>query len=212
MVQELLNCHTILHYIRFVFSAISYTYSCGLLFIRSIVHIVTSKTKSVAAALPVAGWLVAGWHTGAGPRHCWKSAQKRSDPRPANMWPVWSPRPGGRGKHHNLRPQHSNLRPQLDRTSVGGDIVPLVSWQQIFLLLSSNIFACMVWHGGSCRLSGCEGCWWQQGNCKYLFVKSRTGAHLMIGIMGWLQRYIVQLCAPLRRGAVPWPTKFLAPF
>ena len=160
-----------------------------------------------------AGRLVAGWHTGAGPRRCWKSAQKRSDPRPANMWPSLVSTETRRQRLADiLRQEHSHLRPQLDRTSVGGDIVPLVSWQQIFLLLSSNIFACMVWHGGSCRLSGCEGCWWQQSNCKYLFVKSRTGAHLMIGIMGWLQRYIVQLCAPLRCGAVPWPTKFLAPF
>ena len=193
--------------IRFIFSAISYTYSCGLLSIDpkySIVHIVTSKTKSVAAALPVAGWQ-AGWWRLAHWRW-WKSAQKSSDSRPGNMWPTsWPPRPGAEDST-------TTSPTTLDRTSVGGDIVPLVSWQQIFLLLSSNIFACMVWRGGSCRLSGCEGCWWQQSNCKYLFVKSGTGAHLMIGIMGWLQRYIVQLCAPLRCGAVPWPTKFLAPF
>ena len=174
------------------------------LFIRSIVHIVTSKTKSVAAALPVAGWQ-AGWWRLAHWRW-WKSAQKSSDSRPGNMWPAsWPPRPGA---EDSTTTSDHNTRHNLGRWPY----CHIISWQQIFLLLSSNIFACMVWRGGSCRLSGCEGCWWRQSNCKYLFVKSRTGAHLMIGIMGWLQRYIVQLCAPLRCGAGPWPTKFLAPF
>ena len=143
-----------------------------------------------------------GWHTGAG-GNLLRRAQTRDQ--------ATCDQPRDR-RDQEQRTAQQPPTTTLDTTSVGGDIVPLVSWQQIFLLLSSNIFACMVWRGGSCRLSGCEGCWWQQSNCKYLFVKSRTGAHLMIGIMGWLQRYIVQLCAPLRCGAVPWPTKFLAPF